>query len=139
MFSSAGDVCRASAGACDYAEACTGTGAGCPADALVAAGTVCRVSRNACDQQELCTGGAVACPADGFVPNGSVCSGGACQGGMCIPDPIPPTPPTPQTAQDVKLRGYGCSAQRTLPDDLSVAVGLLAIGLVLRRRSRYRR
>ena len=42
-------TCRASAGACDVAETCTGASAACPADALTPAGTVCRASAGACD------------------------------------------------------------------------------------------
>src|SRR5581483_1756159 len=38
----AGATCRASAGFCDVAEACTGTTATCPANTFVASSTVCR-------------------------------------------------------------------------------------------------
>src|SRR5207245_7353334 len=46
---SSGTVCRAAAGACDVAETCTGTSAGCPADAFAAAATECRASAGECD------------------------------------------------------------------------------------------
>jgi hypothetical protein len=87
-------VCRASAGACDVADTCTGTSTACPADAKVTAGTACgsdgnpctvdqcdgasdtcqhpagnagtacRASAGACDAAETCTGTSTACPAD---------------------------------------------------------------------------
>src|SRR6266516_1942038 len=45
-----GAVCRPAAGACDVAEACTGTSATCPADAKSTA--VCRPAAGACDVAE---------------------------------------------------------------------------------------
>jgi hypothetical protein len=73
-------VCRGSAGVCDVAETCTGTGAACPADTRVAAGTVCRTSTGICDAAEACTGDSAACPADALSPSGTVCraSTGVC-------------------------------------------------------------
>ncbi|MFO0758037.1 MAG: DNRLRE domain-containing protein [Byssovorax sp.] len=76
----AGTVCRASTGACDPAESCTGAAADCPADAKSAAGTVCRASAGVCDVAETCNGASAACPADGFASAATVCraSAGAC-------------------------------------------------------------
>jgi MYXO-CTERM domain-containing protein len=73
-------ACRASAGACDLAETCDGTGSACPADAKLASGTVCRVSAGACDVAESCDGATNGCPVDGFQPASTVCrvSAGAC-------------------------------------------------------------
>src|SRR2546426_548882 len=48
----AGTVCRASVGACDVAETCTGTSRDCPADALAPATWVCRASAGPCDAVE---------------------------------------------------------------------------------------
>lgn len=61
-----GTECRASAGVCDVAERCDGTGAQCPADGFAAAGTVCRPTSTiaACDPQENCSGSTAACPED---------------------------------------------------------------------------
>jgi hypothetical protein len=69
----ASTVCRASAGACDAAETCTGASPDCPADAKTAAGTVCRASSGACDVAETCTGSSNACPADGYASAATVC------------------------------------------------------------------
>ena len=75
-----GTVCRAAAGACDVAEACTGTSTACPADALVAQGTTCRAAAGACDAAEACTGTSPSCPADALATAGTVCrsASGAC-------------------------------------------------------------
>jgi hypothetical protein len=56
----AGDVCRASAEACDLAEVCDGTNAACPADAFAADGAICddgdpATGTSACQDQE-CVG-----------------------------------------------------------------------------------
>ena len=93
-------VCRASAGVCDSAEACSGASATCPADALAPATTTCRPAAGACDSAELCTATSAACPADvsscsattyctpgGCVAknaNGAPCAGaGECTSGFC--------------------------------------------------------
>jgi MYXO-CTERM domain-containing protein len=69
----AGTSCRASAGACDIAEACTGLSAECPVDTFVQAGTQCRASAGVCDVAEACAGNAAACPPNAFVASGTVC------------------------------------------------------------------
>ncbi|MBK9259788.1 MAG: hypothetical protein IPM54_08105 [Polyangiaceae bacterium] len=76
----AGTQCRASAGACDVAEACNGVSNTCPADSKAAAGTECRASAGACDVAEACNGTSNACPADTKVAAGTECraSAGAC-------------------------------------------------------------
>jgi hypothetical protein len=76
----AGTICRASTGACDPAETCTGNGGNCPADALSAAGTICRAAGGVCDVAESCTGASAACPADSKVASGTVCRAAA---GVC--------------------------------------------------------
>ncbi len=75
----AGTVCRASAGACDVAETCTGMSSACPADAFVASTTVCRAAAGVCDQAETCSGTAAACPADALKASGTVCRAAANQ------------------------------------------------------------
>ncbi len=92
----AGASCRASTGACDPAEACNGTSAACPADALSPAGTSCRTTSGACDVAEACTGTSPSCPADAFAVAGTACraSAGVCDvaeactgsSGACPPD-----------------------------------------------------
>jgi hypothetical protein len=79
-------VCRASAGACDPVERCSGLTAACPADAYSPRGTVCRAATGICDVQEICSGLAPACPADRFAPAGTACGRlMTCNGlGMCI-------------------------------------------------------
>jgi len=69
----AGTSCRASAGACDVAETCTGASTSCPADALVPAGSICRPAVDLCDSAETCTGQSPACPSDALQPAGTTC------------------------------------------------------------------
>ncbi len=77
--------CRASGGACDVAEYCTGSSATCPADAKLPATTQCRASGGECDVAEYCTGSNVSCPANGFQASGAACSsdGNACTSDVC--------------------------------------------------------
>jgi hypothetical protein len=80
-FVAAGSVvCRPSAGACDVAESCNGTGVNCPADGFASAATVCRPSAGVCDVGENCTGSGADCPSDGFVAAGTECRPAA---GIC--------------------------------------------------------
>src|SRR5436190_2978910 len=76
----AGTVCRASTGACDVAETCTGTNRDCLDDGFAPATTICRTSAGPCDVAESCTGTGTACPADGFASVTTVCraSAGPC-------------------------------------------------------------
>ena len=73
-----GTTCRASAGACDVAETCTGSADSCPADSFKSSSTVCRASAGACDVAEYCTGSSASCPADAFRP-ATYNPGGTCQ------------------------------------------------------------
>jgi hypothetical protein len=66
-------VCRAALGSCDVAESCNGASNDCPADVKVSAGTVCRAAAGDCDVAEACDGVNVACPADSFVFAGTTC------------------------------------------------------------------
>ena len=77
-------VCRAAAGACDVAEACTGLSAACPADALAPPTTVCRNAAGDCDVAESCTGTTVMCPADAFSVSTTMCRAAACSGNNAI-------------------------------------------------------
>jgi hypothetical protein len=72
-------VCRASVGACDIAETCTGSGANCPADTFYPSTFLCHVSGGSCDNNEFCPGNGPACPPS-FAPATQVCraSAGAC-------------------------------------------------------------
>jgi hypothetical protein len=56
---SAGAICRAGAGACDVAEACTGASVFCPSDLKVPNGTSC-TDGNVCNGEETCQAGACA-------------------------------------------------------------------------------
>lgn len=69
----AGTTCRASAGSCDLAETCDGTGALCPEDVFASATTACRLSSGPCDAVERCTGSSALCPADDFLSPAVVC------------------------------------------------------------------
>jgi concanavalin A-like lectin/glucanase superfamily protein/slime mold repeat-containing protein len=117
-----GAVCRASAGACDLPETCTGTSAFCPADLKQPNGTACN-DGDACTQTDTCRSGAcaganpVVCaaadtchdpgacnPATGACSNppkadGAPCEDGGicttndtCQSGACVAGPPAPNP-----------------------------------------------
>jgi hypothetical protein len=103
IFSAAGQVCRAAAGECDFAESCTGASAACPADAQPPAGSacaddgnpctvdvcdgvdvacghpvgnagvVCRPATGECDLAESCDGATRVCPADALQAAGTEC------------------------------------------------------------------
>nr|MBK7069034.1 hypothetical protein [Deltaproteobacteria bacterium] len=79
-FTTAGTLCRGSAGPCDPAESCTGSAAACPGNAFTAAGTLCRGSAGPCDPAESCTGSAAACPGNTLTAAGTVCRASA---GVC--------------------------------------------------------
>ena len=70
----AGAVCRASAGACDPAEKCSGTSEICPKDKIEPQGIECRPAVagvggvKSCDKAESCDGENPGCPANAFVP-----------------------------------------------------------------------
>jgi hypothetical protein len=85
-----GTTCRASAGACDVAEACTGASGSCPPDLVAAPGVVCRDAVGSCDVAEECDGSGGSCPPNAIAPDGTYCdelcgeescSGGVCRGG----------------------------------------------------------
>jgi cysteine-rich repeat protein len=80
QLESAATECRASAGACDPAETCTGASPDCPADQLLPPTTECRASAGICDVAESCTGSGAACPTDGFVSATTECRASA---GVC--------------------------------------------------------
>jgi len=63
-FEPATTVCRASAGACDVAETCTGSSGTCRPDVVAISGTPCRPAAGDCDLAEVCDGASKACPAD---------------------------------------------------------------------------
>ncbi|MFM7736402.1 MAG: hypothetical protein ACKPBU_10555, partial [Alphaproteobacteria bacterium] len=79
-FASAAVTCRAAAGACDVAEACTCSSDACPADGFASAGANCRAANGACDVAENCDGVSTTCPADQVKTAGTECraSAGAC-------------------------------------------------------------
>src|SRR5439155_15860662 len=79
-----GATCRASAGQCDVAEACSGSSGACPADAFAAVSAACTGASQggACDDDaaDHCTGISNAC-VDAFraVGAGSRAWGGQCE------------------------------------------------------------
>ncbi|MFO0554475.1 MAG: hypothetical protein U0271_39195 [Polyangiaceae bacterium] len=76
VFAPSGTVCRAAAGECDIAEACTGASATCPGDAAKSEGTACGgAPSGACDAQDTCKGtvGTQASCAQNFAALGTVC------------------------------------------------------------------
>ena len=74
-------ICRASAGDCDNAEYCSGSGLDCPSDTFKPTTQICRASAGDCDSEEKCTGTTAACPSDTFKPAGTSCSDGTyCNG-----------------------------------------------------------
>jgi len=65
-------VCRGSAGVCDVAESCNGVSNTCPADGFATGGT-CRSAAGDCDVAESCNGSGPNCPADTFASPSTVC------------------------------------------------------------------
>lgn len=87
----AGTVCRPANGACDAAEACSGTATTCPADAFREPSFVCRSAAGECDVAEYCVGDTAECPTDVFVPLGAPCNenDSSCDGvGSCVGAPV---------------------------------------------------
>jgi FG-GAP repeat len=85
----AATICRASAGACDVPDHCTGSSMTCPADGRVPSGAVCRAAANSCDLVETCSASSAACPANRFKPDLSLCHGllglpGVCLAHVCV-------------------------------------------------------
>ena len=78
QYESAATECRASAGACDIAENCTGTSANCPADAFGPVTTECRAAAGVCDATEYCDGASATCPANAKLTSECRASVGAC-------------------------------------------------------------
>lgn len=77
--------CRASVGACDLAEHCTGTTGVCPGDAAVVAGTACGGAPSGdCDAQDVCAGtvGATASCDARFASSTTSCGTASCTGGI---------------------------------------------------------
>lgn len=66
-----GEVCRPSAGACDVADTCDGSGSACPADTKSTA--ICRSAADVCDLAESCDGVSDGCPTDVLAPTGTPC------------------------------------------------------------------
>jgi hypothetical protein len=85
VFASSTTECRASAGQCDVAEFCSGSGAACPDDTFASSATECRASAGQCDVAEFCSGSGAACPDDAFAADTVLCTG-ASQGGACDDD-----------------------------------------------------
>jgi len=94
--------CRASAGACDVAESCDGVNNGCPADGFTAGGTECRAPAGVCDVAEACTGSSAACPVDD--PGADSDGDGACDGS----DNCEATPNADQANADADALGDVC-------------------------------
>ena len=110
-FLSPTTICRASAGVCDVAESCTGSGALCPADGFATPTTICRASAGICDVAESCTGAGVQCPANDFKPDSSLCNDtdnnsctvAGCESGSCVQSHTEAPAGTPGCG------GQGCS------------------------------
>ena len=111
-FKTVGTQCRASAGVCDIAETCTGSGATCPADAFEPNTTECRASAGICDVAENCTGSGAACPADALraqhhgVPRRRPASATWPRTARV---PAPPAPPTCQAARPSAAAPRACA------------------------------
>ena len=75
QYESASTVCRASSGACDVAETCTGTGATCPADSVRSNGYVCAVKTGQCDANDTCDGTTKSCN-EAYASSGTSCNDG---------------------------------------------------------------
>lgn len=84
-FRPSGQLCRASTGACDPQEVCTGADDTCPTDDLHPNGFVCRASGGPCDIEETCDGVDTQCPADEIEADGTPCpdDGTSCTIDVC--------------------------------------------------------
>jgi hypothetical protein len=77
-------------GGCDEPETCTGSSAGCPADAVLPAGMNCRGAAGSCDTPAFCDGTSTVCPNNGSLPDGTTCDDAdactgpdVCEAGAC--------------------------------------------------------
>ena len=144
-----GTECRSSAGSCDIAETCDGTGAACPADVFAAVDTVCNPgSGDLCDPDEVCSGTpGEACPADFFAavetvcnPSGDVCDPDELCSGVadeaCPADFFEPVTTVCNPSGDVcdpdelcaGVAGQACPADTVEPDGTSCADGTVCNG-----------
>lgn len=99
-----GTVCRASVGACDVAESCSGAAVDCPADAVAPIGTAC-----ASPTGGTCAGGACTCP------SGAINCGGGCTDTQTSPTNcgacgnVCPTPANSTATCVAGACGFSCS------------------------------
>lgn len=144
-----GVECRASAGACDPAEVCSGTSELCPPDAVQPAATVCRAAASGCDLVESCDGVAAQCPPDETSCAGDVDAGtptadagtadaGTADGGTADAASAPIDASGTADAAMPASSGTGCACRVPGATPTWRALSLLAIGLLLARRSRRR-
>src|SRR5437016_10137528 len=74
---------RATAGACDLAEICTGLSSTCPNDVFKPNTFTCRPAVDECDADDFCTGTSATCPVDAKQPSGTACTD---DGNVCTTD-----------------------------------------------------
>jgi len=73
-------LCRASTGACDVAEYCSGTYGSCPPNGYASSTVECRPAAGVCDLAENCSGSSADCPGDLYHPPTTECRPAA---GIC--------------------------------------------------------
>jgi len=96
QFETSAYTCRASDGACDVAETCSGSSATCPSDSVRSNGYVCAYEPGQCDANDICNGASKLCN-EQYAPSGTTCSdsnacttgetcngAGACTGGSTV-------------------------------------------------------
>jgi hypothetical protein len=120
-LSSAGTVCRGSAGICDPQEVCTGSSPACPTDARSPSGTVCRATTGPCDPQEVCDGSAATCPTDARSPAGTVCRAST---GGCDPAEVCDGSAASCPADAIHPSGFVCRASTGTCDPQETCNGI---------------
>ena len=119
-------VCRASTGACDPAEVCTGTSTACPGNGFTASTTMCRPPAGGCDTLERCTGSGALCPADAFMSTGTACGTGlVCASAACCP---PGVTPAVETCNNLDDDCNGIIDDGVTRDCYSGATGTVGVG-----------
>lgn len=107
QLSTAGTVCRASAGICDSEEVCDGVSGVCPVDQKSLA--ECRPSAGVCDTPEFCDGAADECPADELL-TGDTCraSAGPCDVAEACDGVMPECPSDEKSAAVCRPSSGAC-------------------------------
>jgi hypothetical protein len=131
-----GTVCRASNGACDATELCTGSSTVCPPDLYFASGVSCSAPVGPCDLGATCSGKSTECPPPALKASGTLCSAATACGLAAYCDGVTPgCTQSPVAVGTVCRAGSGCLASAvcdgtnlTCPDSSVEAAGTACAG-----------